>query len=57
MSAEITASCAAAGFGISSSDAWIAATAVAYQLPLLTHNPTDFASVEHLTIVTALPAN
>ena len=36
--AEITAKRAASGCSISSADARIAATAVAYQLPLLTHN-------------------
>jgi predicted nucleic acid-binding protein len=33
-------------------DAWIAATAMLYGIPLVTHNPDDFAGVDGLTVVT-----
>lgn len=33
-------------------DAWIAATAIAYSCPLVTHNPTDFAGISRLQVVT-----
>ena len=39
---------------ISPQDAWIAATALRYQIPLVTHNAADFDAVEGLTIITEL---
>jgi predicted nucleic acid-binding protein len=33
-------------------DAWIAATAMFYGIPLVTHNPDDFAGVDGLTVIT-----
>ena len=33
-------------------DAWIAATALAYDAPLVTHNPGDFINVQGLTVIT-----
>lgn len=33
-------------------DAWIAATALAYELELVTHNPADFADIPGLTVIT-----
>jgi predicted nucleic acid-binding protein len=33
-------------------DAWIAATAVAFKCPLVTHNPKDFEDVEDLCVIT-----
>jgi predicted nucleic acid-binding protein len=33
-------------------DAWIAASAVAYDCPLVTHNPGDFGGIEDLKILT-----
>ncbi len=33
-------------------DAWIAATAIAYGLPLVTHNAKDFGGIGQLTIIT-----
>ena len=37
---------------IASDDAWIAATALAHDLPLVRHNPNDFAGIAHLRILT-----
>ena len=37
---------------IDGADAWIAATALVYGLPLVTHNPNDFAGIAGLTIIT-----
>lgn len=50
--AEIRAACSKAGFAISPQDAWIAATALRYTLPLVTHNPGDFAHVPDVVIIT-----
>ena len=33
-------------------DAWIAATALAYDVPLVTHNPDDFKNISGLKIIT-----
>lgn len=40
------------GRPISTADAWIAATALAYSIPLVTHNYKDFKNVAGLTVVT-----
>ena len=40
------------GQPISPQDAWIAATACQYDIPLITHNPVDFKSVKDLEIIT-----
>lgn len=40
------------GLPISSEDAWVAATAVWYNLPLITHNPKDFQYISNLIIIT-----
>lgn len=37
---------------VSVDDAWIAASALTYGCPLVTHNPADFADIPDLTIVT-----
>lgn len=39
------------GDPISPQDAWIAATAFYYDIPLITHNPKDFKNIPHLTVV------
>ncbi len=41
-----------AGLPISPQDAWIAATALRYQLALITHNPADYQAIPGLTIIT-----
>jgi len=41
------------GRHLSNSDAWIAATAVLLDVPLLTHNRKDYASLESLPIISA----
>lgn len=51
---EIRSKCRAKGRPISPQDAWIAATALRYQLALVTHNPTDFEVVEGLQVLTAV---
>ena len=48
---EIMAHGKALGRGISASDAWIAATAKQWNLPLVTADASDFDHVEGLTIV------
>jgi len=37
---------------ISENDAWIAATALAYNAPLVTHNARDFMEIDGLAIIT-----
>lgn len=44
----------AIGQPIQPEDAWIAATAVHHNLPLVTHNPKDFGNIEDLRIITAI---
>ena len=39
------------GRPISTADAWVAATALVYAVPLVTHNQEDFAGVPGLTII------
>jgi tRNA(fMet)-specific endonuclease VapC len=36
-------------------DCWIAATALAYGLELVTHNPADFQGIPGLAIITEVP--
>lgn len=40
---------------IESSDAWIAATALAHGIELITHNPADFRGIPGLVVVTEHP--
>ena len=40
------------GQPIEAGDAWIAATALLFRIPLVTHNPGDFAGVPGLMIIT-----
>ncbi len=52
---EIRAECRAKGRPISPQDAWIAATSLCYEIPLVTHNPKDFETIENLNIITEAP--
>jgi len=38
---------------ISGEDAWIAAAALAFECPLVTHNPQDFRDISRLRVLTA----
>ncbi len=49
---RIRASRRGLGRPVSAQDAWIAASAVQHQLPLITHNPSDFELIEHLQVIT-----
>ena len=49
--AEATASARRAGRPILTGDAWVAATALSYDVPLVTNNPGDFAGVAGLTVI------
>jgi tRNA(fMet)-specific endonuclease VapC len=42
---------AAKGRPRSSSDAWVAAIALRYDLPLITHNAADFIGIDGLTVI------
>jgi tRNA(fMet)-specific endonuclease VapC len=50
--AEIQANAKRVGRPISVADSWIAATALRYDAPLITHNPSDFFNVPGLTVIT-----
>lgn len=50
--ARVRASRNAAGLPISPQDAWVAATALRYTVPLVTHNPDDFQHIAGLTVIT-----
>ncbi len=50
--AEVRAARRALGEPISPQDAWIAATALRYRLPLVTHNADDYQHLPNLTIIT-----
>lgn len=49
--AEATDSARRAGRPIASGDAWVAATALSYGVPVVTNNPDDFAGVAGLQII------
>ena len=49
--AEITVTAQARGHRIECADAWIAATALLHDLPLVTHNATDYIGVPGLKII------
>lgn len=52
---ELRAKRRAIGKPISPEDAWVAATALQYDLPLITHNPKDFERIPGLEIITTVP--
>jgi predicted nucleic acid-binding protein len=43
------------GFVIPAGDAWIAATALALDVPLVTHNVGDYRGIDGLNILSAAP--
>jgi predicted nucleic acid-binding protein len=49
--AEVMVAAQAAGRRIECADAWIAATAVLYDAPLVTHNRDDYLGVPRLTLI------
>jgi tRNA(fMet)-specific endonuclease VapC len=50
--ARVQANARRIGRPITEADAWIAATALAYAVPLVTHNPSDFYNVPGLIVIT-----
>jgi predicted nucleic acid-binding protein len=48
---EVMVAAQAAGRRIECADAWIAATAVLYNVPLVTHNRNDYLGVPGLTLI------
>ena len=53
--AQIRASRQRAGQPISPQDAWIAATSIRHDLPLVTHNIKDFLDIPNLNLITPAP--
>jgi predicted nucleic acid-binding protein len=51
--ARIKSGCEKRGRPITFADAWLAAAAVRLNVPLATHNASDFGAVENLIILTA----
>jgi predicted nucleic acid-binding protein len=51
--ARIKSKCERKGRPISFADAWIAAAAVQLNVPLVTHNVSDYRAVDGLTVVAA----
>ena len=49
--AEVTVAAQARGYRIECADAWIAACALLYDLPLVTHNSSDYRGVPGLTVI------
>ncbi len=55
--ARIKSGCEKKGRPITFADAWIAASALRLNVPLVTHNARDYRAVEKLTILTAMAAS
>ncbi|MEP7339051.1 MAG: PIN domain-containing protein [Acidobacteriota bacterium] len=53
--AQVTEAVKKTGRVIQPSDAWIAATALLYNAPLVTHNKADFVFVPRLSIISEAP--
>ncbi len=51
--AQVRAGCQRKGRPIGFADAWIAATAIQLNIPLVSHNAKDYSAIERLTVVTA----
>ena len=50
--ADVTFEAASKGRPIQTADAWIAASAVHYQVPLITNNAADYAMISRLQVLT-----
>ena len=50
--AEVTCECRRKGRPIQTADAWIAASALHYQVPLITNNPADYRVIDRLQLLT-----
>lgn len=55
MWAEVVEQVRRTGNKIDTADAWIAATAIHYGVPLVTHNRQDYAAVTGLTLISESP--
>jgi predicted nucleic acid-binding protein len=53
--ARIKSGCDKKGRPITFADAWIAASALQLNMPLATHNASDYAAVDNLVLLTAAP--
>jgi predicted nucleic acid-binding protein len=53
--ARIKSSCDKKGRPITFADAWIAAAALQLDIPLATHNASDYAAVDNLVLLTVVP--
>lgn len=53
--AEVIEQVRRTGNKIQPADAWIAASALHYKMPLITHNRKDYAAVNGLTIISEAP--
>ena len=53
--AEVMVAARRAGRRLETADAWIAATAVLYEAPLITHNANDYLGVPGLRVITETP--
>jgi len=51
--ASVMVQARARGKRVETADAWIAATAILYDAPLLTHNASDYAGIGGLQVITA----
>lgn len=49
--AEVMSGAQARGYRIECADAWIAATALLYDIPLVTHNRNDYLGIPGLTVI------
>lgn len=53
--AEAMSSTRRNGYPIETADAWIAATALLYEIPLVTHNRNHYLGVDGLTLISEAP--
>jgi predicted nucleic acid-binding protein len=54
--ARVKSDCEKKGRPITFADAWVAAAALQLNVPLATHNASDYAAVDNLVLLTAPPA-